>query len=203
MYGKIFSTLKTIMNLINGNQTSLLAANCRGLNNKEKQYDIINYIKEARINIACLQDTHLVKSMESVIKNDWDGEVFLSGSRSNARRVAILISKNFEYKVFKIEKDNEGNLLVMDLEIEDSKFRIINIYGSNTDDIDFHQKVKSKVGDNEEDHLVICGDFNMTLNRNLDSQNYLNWNNPRARLTVLDIVEEYGLIDLLQILQPK
>ena len=76
------------------------------------------------------------------------------------QRVAILISQNFEYKVIKIEKHDEGNLLVMDFEIEDTKARIINIYGLNTDDVDFYQKVKSKVGDNEQDHLVICGDFN-------------------------------------------
>ena len=63
--------------------------------------------------------------MESVVKHDWDGEVYLNGSRSNARGVAILISKNFEYKVIKIEKDHDGNLLVMDLEIEDTKVRIL------------------------------------------------------------------------------
>ena len=141
--------------------------------------------------------------MESVVKHDWDGEVYLNGSRSNARGVAILISKNFEYKVIKIEKDHDGNLLVMDLEIEDTKVRIINIYGPNTDDVDFYRKVKSKVGDNEQDHLVICGDFNLTLNPNLDSQNYLNLNNPRARLTVLDIIEEYGLIDIYRYFNPN
>ena len=141
--------------------------------------------------------------MESVVKHDWGGEVYLNGSRSNARGVAILISKNFEYKVIKIEKDHEGNLLVMDLEIEDTKVRIINIYGPNTDDVDFYRKVKSKVGDNEQDHLVICGDFNLTLNPNLDSQNYLNLNNPRARLTVLDIIEEYGLADIYRYFNPS
>ena len=78
-------------------QNTLLSANCRVLNNKEKRYDILNYIQEARINIACLQDTHLVESMESVVKHDWDGDVYLNGSRSNARGVAILISKNFEF----------------------------------------------------------------------------------------------------------
>ena len=91
----------------------------------------------------------------------------------------------------------------MDLEIEDRKVRIINIYGPNTDDIDFYKKVKSKVGDNEQDHLVICGEFHLTLNPNLDSQNYLNLSNPRARLTVLDISEEYGLIDLYRYFNPN
>ena len=52
--------------------------------------------------------------MESIVKKDCDGEVYLNSSRSNARGVAILISKNFEYKVNNIEKDIEGNLLVMD-----------------------------------------------------------------------------------------
>ena len=148
-------------------------------------------IKEARINIACLQDTNLVESMESVVKHDWDGEVFLINSRSNARGVAILISKYFEYKVIKIEKDHDGNLLVMDL--EDTKVRIINIYGPNTDDVDVYHKVKSKVGDNEQDHLVICSDFNLTLNPNFDSQQYLNLNNLRARLTVLRSLKNMDL----------
>ena len=43
---------------------------------------------------------------------------------------------------------------------------------------------------------MIRGDFSLTLNPNLDSQNYLNLNNPRASLTMLDIIEEYGLTDL-------
>ena len=51
------------------NEISLLSANCRGLNNKKKRYDVLTYIKEMKINIACLQDTHLVESMENVLKN--------------------------------------------------------------------------------------------------------------------------------------
>ena len=63
----------------------MLSVNCQGLNNNEKQYGILNYIKEAGINIPCLQDTHLVESMESIVKNEWDGEVYLNGIRINAR----------------------------------------------------------------------------------------------------------------------
>ena len=45
--------------------------------------------------------------------------------------------------------------------------------------------------------------FNLTLNPNLNSPNYLNLNHPSARLTVLDIIEEYGLIDLYRYFNPN
>ena len=185
------------------NEISLLSANCRGLNNKKKRYDVLTYIKEMKINIACLQDTHLVESMENVLKNYWDGKVFLNCRRSNARGVAILLSNNFEYKVIKTEKDTEGNLLVMDLAIEDTKFRIINVYGPNMDDVDFYHNVKYKIHENEQDHLLLFGDLNLTLNPNLDSHNYSNLNNPRARSSMINIIEEYGLIDLYRYLNPN
>ena len=140
--------------------------------------------------------------MESVVKQDWDGDVFLNGTRSNARGVAILISNNFEYHVVNTEKDNEGNLLLMDLEIENFKFRIINIYGPNTDDEKFFLEIKCKICNSEQDHLVICGDFNLTLNPELDSYNYTNLNNPKARSTVLDMIEEFDLIDLFRYFNP-
>ena len=181
----------------------MLSANCQGLNNKGKRYDVLNYIKEANVNIACLQDTHLIESMESTVKNEWDGEVYLNGHRSNARGVAILISNNFEYEVIKIEKDAEGNLLVIDLEIEKTKFRIINLYGPNIDNVDFYIQVESKISNSEQDHLIICGDFNLILNPNLDCYNYKNLNHPKARHKVLNLIEEFGLIDLYRYFHPS
>ena len=188
--------------ILSGSQIVVLSANCQGLNNKVKRYDVLNYIKEAGVNIACLQDTHLLKSMESIVKNEWNGEVYLHGVRSNARGVAILISKNFEYQVVKTETDNEGNLLIMDLVIEDITFRIINIYGPNTDDANFYHNLKNKINDSEQDHLVICGDFNLTLNQTLDSHNYTNLNNPKSRLVVLNMIDENGLIDIYRYFNP-
>ena len=51
--------------------------------------------------------------------------------------------------------------------------------------------------------MAICDDYNLTLNPNFDGQNYLNFNRPRGRLTVLDIITEYGLIDLYRYFYPN
>ena len=47
---------------------------------------------------------------------------------------------------------------------------------------------------------MFCGDCNLILNETLDTENYVNINNPRARNAVLNIMEENGYIDVFRIL---
>ena len=90
----------SISTMNRSNEISLLSANYQGLNNKENCYNVLNYSKEIKINIACLQDTHLVESMENLLKIYWDGEVYLNCCRSNARGIAKMIK--IEKKTLKV-----------------------------------------------------------------------------------------------------
>ena len=61
------------------NSIKLLSVNCEGLRNVQKQADILTYFKEKKINIACLQDTHLLESDIPSLKRLWNGDIFVSG----------------------------------------------------------------------------------------------------------------------------
>ena len=50
---------------------------------------------------------------------------------------------------------------------------------------------------------IWTGDFNLVLNPDLDTNNYININNPKAREKVLDICEEYNLIDVWRESHPE
>ena len=176
--------------------------NCRGLRNKTKRYDVFNYLKNLKADIICLQDTHLIESDWNECRNLWGGEVILHGQRTNARGVAILINTTFEYKIIRIEKDNQGNAIILDLKIQDIILRLITIYGPNSDDVTFYNNINQQLLSNEEAHILWCGDFNMCLNPALDSHNYVNINNPNARSHVLDIMSEHNLIDLYRYFHP-
>ena len=56
-----------------GNKIKILSANCRGIQSKEKSYDVINYMKSKNQDILCLQDTHLITEEEFNLKTIWDG----------------------------------------------------------------------------------------------------------------------------------
>jgi exonuclease III len=50
----------------------------------------------------------------------------------------------------------------------------------------------------DEQHTIIAGDFNMIMNKDLDSMNYKNINNPKARQEVFHIMETLNLKDAFE-----
>ena len=186
-----------------GDKIKILSANCRGIRNKVKRYDVINYMKDKKVNILCLQDTHLTIEDETDIKTYWQGEILLHGVNTNSRGVAILLNDTFEYKVKNIFRDTSGNMIILDFQMSDVKLKLINIYGPNIDDSSFYDSISTLLSKNEEEYIIWCGDFNMTLNPVLDSYNYLNLNNPRSRKTVMSIMVENDLVDSFRYFYPE
>ena len=159
----------------------VLSANCQGLNDRKKRLDVLNYITDMQPNIVCLQDTHWTTSDEKSIRNIWKGECILNGTRSNARGVAILLSNNFEYHIDNILKDPLGNQIILDITICNIKLKIINLYAPNIDTPEFFSSLGSNLENGNQDYNLICGDLNLTLDPNMDSNNYKHINNPRSR----------------------
>ena len=98
------------------------STNCRGLADYSKRKDVFNYLRNKRYGIYCLQDTHFTKSLEPYIRAEWGGEIIFNSFTSNSRGICILFNNNLEYKVLRSKADQEGNLLILDLEIEVNTF---------------------------------------------------------------------------------
>ena len=173
----------------------VLSANCQGLQNLRKRADVLNYIDNLDVNIVCLQDTHWLSKDETHIKTIWKGECLLNGRRSNSRGVAILLKNSFEFKIKSTFVDDVGNLISVDLLINKNIFKIINIYAPNQDSPDFFVAIDKIISEDNFDHLIICGDFNLILDPSLDSYNYRSVNNPKSRALVLQLMRTHYLTD--------
>lgn len=57
---------------------------------------------------------------------------------SNSRGVCIFFNNNFAFKIHGEKRDSGGNLLALDLSIEDNRVTLINIYGPNSDNPQFY-----------------------------------------------------------------
>ena len=106
---------------------------------------------------------------------------------SNSRGVEILISPTFEYTVSNILANNEGNLLSIDLKLNDTSIRIINAYAPNIDSPQYFKKIESHILSNETEYILLGGDLNLILDPKLDCDNYKHINNPVARKELLEI----------------
>ena len=75
------------------------------------------------------------------------------------------------------------------MSILEIKLKLIRIYGPNVDNPEFYQSIENKLNNSDQGYVLLAGDLNITLNPHLDSNNYININNPKARIKILDIFE--------------
>ena len=93
-----------------------------------------------KASIVCLQDTHFVSSNEKIIENQWGFKAYFSSFASNSRGVAVLLNNNFEHKVMGTRKDDNGNLLALDIQLDSKRHTVVTIYGPNHDSPIFLRK---------------------------------------------------------------
>ena len=183
------------------NDLKFLIYNCRGLNDTKKRYDVLNFIKDQKADICCLQDTHFTKEMEQSIYTIWEGECFYSHGKSNSRGVCILIKKNLNIKVHCIKKDSNGSLLALDLSFENHRFTLVALYGPNIDSPEFYKHVFNVIDKIGNDSYILCGDYNLVLNSEIDYCNYKSTcHNINARKLLLTYIENRNLVDPFRIL---
>ena len=177
------------------NLLKISSTNCRGLGDYAKRKDVFNFLRDKKFGIYCLQDTHFTTTLEPYIRAEWGGEVLFSSYTSNSRGVCILFSNFVEYKVHNSKTDQNGNMLILDLEIEGKRLTLANIYGPNDDSPNFFLKVQESIEEFDNEIVIICGDFNLVQNQELDTFNYINVNNPNAKEAVLMMKDELNIVD--------
>ena len=124
------------------NKLKVISANCQGLQSKQKRADVLGYFRETDANIICLQDTHWVEKDLEYINSLWDGECYINGSKTNARGVAILLKKDFEYEVKSFQKDAEGNYISLTLKLSSMTVNLMTIYAPNKDNPSFFSEIQ-------------------------------------------------------------
>ena len=82
----------------------------------------------------------------------------------DSRGIAILFNKNFEYKIIHKEIDNAGDYVMVELDVSLLSLRLINIYVPSMDSPGLFQSVLKPIEENQQYHLIVCGDFNQLHN---------------------------------------
>ena len=178
--------------------------NCRGLGEFTKRRDVFHFLREKNFSIYLLQDTHFTCGIEDRVKREWGYDAYFSSFSSNSRGVAILINNNIEYKLINVIKDINGNYIILRIKAFENEFVIVKIYGPNDDQPNFYINLEDTIRTSGNiDNLLIAGDFNLVMNFDLDYCNYVRRNNIEAREKVLDMMDNFDLLDIYRELNPE
>ena len=186
-----------------GIKLKVLSVNRQGLCDKLKRTDVLNYLRQTSAWIVCIQDTLLTELDTKLTKQIWNNNCYLNGQKTNARGVGILLNNNFEHEVVEINKDQEGNYIQIIIKTSSFKLNVISLYDPNSDKPEFFEKIKQLIKTSPNFYyLIICGDFNLVLDPKKDSKNYKNINNPKSRQSVMQLMENFELVDAYRSIHP-
>ena len=178
--------------------------NANGLGNNSKRKDVFDYLRKQDLDIVLLQETHFKSEQENFIRSNWGYECFISGNSSNQGGVAILFNNTFEFKLHSQYKSDNGNFIVLDLEILNKRLSLVNLYGpSNNDSPTFFESVFDKIKEFGNEDIIIGGDWNVYLNPLLDTSSNTNPNyRQNSRRCIQNSMTELNLIDIFRYIYP-
>ncbi len=78
----------------------------------------------------------------------------------------------------------------------------MNIYGPNTEDVNFFTTVENVIMDNNSETMILGGDFNNVLNFQLDKLNGRTDRNRRCSEKINDIINNNDLHDIYRLVYP-
>ncbi len=64
---------------------------------------------------------------------EWEGDIIFNHGQSNSRGVCILFKKDCDYKLHSVNKDTEGRYIILDLDLGEQRYTLVNLYGLNKD----------------------------------------------------------------------
>ena len=174
---------------------TILTANVNGFRNDAKRREFYSHIKSANSDILCLTDTRFDNNLHRLIENETDHFCYFNSFQSNARGVAILVSKTCPIKILSQHNDASGNLLWLKCIYEENSLLLCVIYGPNEDSPEFFDNIFEFYEQANISDCIITGDFNVTINHDLDNYRYVQPRNVRARECLNKWMSDLGFID--------
>ena len=192
----------------NGIPSSLKLAtfNVNGTGKYEKQKDIFDFLRKKKFDLVMLQETHWKTESENYIRTLWGYNCIVCGTSTSKNGVAILFNNSFKYTIHNVIRDNEnGCFIIMDITIFEKRYTIVNVYGpSDKDNPNFFESLFGQIGNNNNEQVIIAGDWNVILNPSVDARNYQSYNSrPRSRKFLVDKMEQLDLVDIYRTVYPS
>ena len=185
----------------------LVSLNERAISNFLKRRMIFTWCRKQKTDFFFLQETHSKSDTETQWKNEWGGEIILSHGSPNSCGVAILLKKGVDCVIHSKILDSQGRYIILKAEIKDKMYVLINIYAPNKDTciIQFLNTLLftlRKENLDEEENIILGGDFNCPLNPFLDKKGGILTPRKSVVKTIESLQDELDLVDIWRIKNP-
>ena len=132
-------------------------------------------------------------------KSEWRGDVYMCEGNSNAGGVVIMFKQGLKFDQVYETKSGNGRFITLEIKHDNKKLTLVNVYAPNDDSSDFFIELFEKIIQISTDELIIMGDLNILMDKDLDRKG----GNPKesnATRYVNDFMHEHDWVDVWRIL---
>ena len=184
----------------------IISLNVRGLGEYRKRKKVFRWLNDRKPEIIMLQETHSVENIVSNWKQQMKGQMYFAHGSRNSKGVMTIL-KNLDHVVNKVIIDPDGRFLVIDINISEKHFLLVNSYAptEQSNHVTFLGKMLHTMRDcisNPDTNIIWGGDHNIALDINLDRHggNPMPWN--CANKTFKELMLTFDLIDIWRVRNP-
>ena len=196
---------------------SFSSQNLRSLNISTKNNvtkEKIFAITKEKSDIILICDLKLNSEKQKAAVHDVEKYFMLNGyklfhnSTKNIRGVGILVNRKLPFVVTTVYKDDDCNILILDMEFGNEKITIGSLYGPNQNEEQFFQNLNSHLNRIQNPCLILGGDLNTTwdnrnVNENLDVHAMINIPSVFRSNKLREICANHNLTDPYRALYPN
>lgn len=175
--------------------------NARGLGDFVKRKKLYTLLKHKKIDVAFIQETHAKENEMNLWQSQWGGNIAYANGTSSSKGVLILTGRDSQVKLGPSIVDLNGRFIIVEVEINDIKILLCNVYAPNVDTPNFFVEIATKLEKFENSNIIWGGDFNFVIDNSLDRK-FSFHNNDRARDVFLAYAEDKELCDVWRVLNP-
>lgn len=152
---------------------SVVSLNARGLRDSLKRKALFLFGKQCKTDFCVFQETHTVNDDVNFCKSQWGNEAFFSHATQRSAGLCTLKNR-FTGDILHTDCDKNGHYVCQVVDNHNCNFILINIYGYNlvSDNNTLLTIVEKKIcywlARFPNAHLIIGGDFNVTLDDTID-----------------------------------
>ena len=141
--------------------------NTRGLKNKLKRMALFSFIKQQKLDIACLQETHINEKEAVLWEKQWVGKLFFftKGQYTGLEKLYLfpkVLRAKLHWKRVRI--------LIVSVKTENCPFILVNLYAPNDvrEKMKYFDKLDTELANYTEKNLLVVGDVNSVMSNELD-----------------------------------
>ena len=189
--------------------TKIASLNVNGIRDKVKRLSIFGYLKSIDADLYFLQETHSTEKTNLKWQLEWEnGNIIFNNGSSNANGVCILIKDTENLKIVKTYLNKNGRFIILDIGWDKEIVTVVNIYmptkNKEQEQIETLLELQEYLTEFTCCHIILGGDLNLYLNKNLDSLTCSTQNdNYNFRDNWLAWMESLNLVDVWRIYNPS